>query len=78
MRQVHHFEKLIDILVRNTSTGEVSPEVMRVSVLNCTSLIKRNAKMWSYASIFFLNVFKDYTKYLFILCLTTFRNLFIF
>lgn len=40
MRQVHHLKQLIDILVSNTSTGEVSPEVMRLLVLNDTSLIK--------------------------------------
>lgn len=40
MRQVHHLKQLIDILVSNTSTGEVSPEVMRLLVLNDTSLIR--------------------------------------
>lgn len=41
---MHHIEKLIYILVRNTSTGGISPEVMKVFLLNYTSLIREMPK----------------------------------
>lgn len=78
MRQVHHLEKLIDILIRNTSTGEVSSEIMSILVLNYTSFIREMPKC-GLIPIFFLNVFKDYTPCLLIMCPTrSFRDLFIF
>lgn len=44
MREVHQLEQLIGICVTHTSTGEVSPEVMRSLVLNDTSLIREMPK----------------------------------
>lgn len=67
---MYHLEPLIDILLRNTSTGEVSPEVMRELVLNDTSLLREMSKRGFYANVVFLNVFKDHTQWLFIMCLT--------
>lgn len=40
MRHVHHLEQLIDILVRNRNTGEVSLDVVRV-VLNNISKTRK-------------------------------------
>lgn len=39
---MNHIEKLIDILVRNT--GGISPEEIKVFVLNCTALIREMPK----------------------------------